>query len=146
MILISHRGNINGVEGNENSPEYIDRAITNGYNVEIDIRKINNKYFLGHDEPDFEINFSWLYLRKDKLWIHAKNFEALSGLMHSNLRIFFHEKENHTIIHNSFNIWSHMLSEANELSIIPLLLINDIKQINKYNVYGVCSDFVSLVK
>jgi len=38
MILISHRGNINGrFESWENEPTYIDKAIAEGYDVEIDI-------------------------------------------------------------------------------------------------------------
>ena len=38
MILISHRGNINGRQPNlENLPEYIDSALELGYDVEIDI-------------------------------------------------------------------------------------------------------------
>jgi len=38
MILISHRGNINGrLESYENAPNYIDSAISKGYDVEIDI-------------------------------------------------------------------------------------------------------------
>ena len=38
MILISHRGNINGRSfKDENQPTYIDTAISAGYDVEIDI-------------------------------------------------------------------------------------------------------------
>ena len=37
MILISHRGNIDGkIVERENHPEYIDEAIALGYDVEID--------------------------------------------------------------------------------------------------------------
>ena len=39
MKLIAHRGNINGSEpDNENSPEYIDKCIELGFDVEIDLR------------------------------------------------------------------------------------------------------------
>ena len=38
MILISHRGNLNGPKPDqENSPNYINNAISKGYNVEIDV-------------------------------------------------------------------------------------------------------------
>ena len=38
MILISHRGNLGGKQlNNENNPNYILRALTAGYNVEIAI-------------------------------------------------------------------------------------------------------------
>ena len=49
MILISHRGNINGkiIEA-ENNPGYIDDAIRLGYEVEIDMWWIDGETYLGH--------------------------------------------------------------------------------------------------
>jgi len=57
MILISHRGNINGVEGKENHPDYIDRAIEKGYDVEIDVRQDNRPgFYLGHDKMEHHVD------------------------------------------------------------------------------------------
>ena len=51
MKLISHRGNINGKhEKFENNPNYIDTAIEQGYDVEIDVWFISETFFLGHDD------------------------------------------------------------------------------------------------
>ena len=49
MKIISHRGNIRGpVPGRENAPSYIDCAIGNGYDVEIDVRSVNGElWFAG---------------------------------------------------------------------------------------------------
>ena len=59
MILISHRGNINGVNlERENTQSYIQEAIDLGYDVEIDVRYIDKKFWLGHDKSDYEINLS----------------------------------------------------------------------------------------
>jgi hypothetical protein len=77
MILISHRGNIQGkIPSSENHPDYIDRAIKAGYNVEIDVRYINGKLHLGHDTPDYSVTLEWLEQRQDKLWVHCKNHEG----------------------------------------------------------------------
>ena len=47
MKLISHRGNINGPnKTEENSPEHILNAINNGYDVEIDVWFIDDKWYL----------------------------------------------------------------------------------------------------
>lgn len=149
MKLISHRGNINGLYPElENSHLYIQTAINSGYDVEIDVRLIDGKLFLGHDAPNYEISLNWLLERKDYLWVHTKNFGALQYLIDQNLRIFYHQKENHTIINNCNLIWSHELSESNERSIIPLLSQEDVTAYYKYNgreVAGVCSDFIELV-
>ena len=65
MILISHRGNIDGkVIDYENNPDYIDKAIFLGYDVEIDLRFFNNNYYLGHDECQYKIDMKWLLKEK----------------------------------------------------------------------------------
>ena len=80
MILISHRGNLNGKDvDNENNPLYIDRALGKGYDVEVDVWYVNGKWYLGHDEPTYEIELD--YLKDNNLWCHAKNIEALSKML-----------------------------------------------------------------
>ena len=47
MILISHRGNTNGkFESYENEPMYIDKAISDGFDVEIDVWMTDGQLFL----------------------------------------------------------------------------------------------------
>lgn len=147
MILISHRGNTSDIiTSKENTTSYIDQTINLGYHVEIDVRFIDNKIFLGHDTPDEEISLDWLLSRKNVLWIHTKNFAALSYLIDFDLKVFYHQKENHTIINNCNIIWSHELKETNEKSIIPLLSKNDIEKYDGKKVFGICSDFVSFFR
>ena len=70
MKLIAHRGNINGPNPErENSPDYIKEALDKGFDVEIDVWKINGSYFLGHDAPEYRIEFG--FLMNDRLWCHA---------------------------------------------------------------------------
>jgi hypothetical protein len=88
MILISHRGNLEGkILEKENHPDYIDEAITLGYNVEIDLWYIEGRFMLGHDKPQYEVYTEWLYQRSDKLWIHCKNVKAFEFFN------FFHDKQ-----------------------------------------------------
>ena len=50
MLLISHRGNINGkFESYENEPNYIDKALSLGYDVEVDVWFVDDNFYLGHD-------------------------------------------------------------------------------------------------
>ena len=97
MILISHRGNINGKTDRENHPSYIDEAIEAGYDVEIDVWVDElNALWLGHDEPQYPIDIHWLENRSNKLWIHCKNMDSLS---------YFNEYEWKKSI--QFNYFSH---------------------------------------
>jgi hypothetical protein len=147
MILISHRGNISGVlPEKENSPEYIDLAIRSGYSVEMDVRLIGNNLFLGHDTPDYPVTIDWLIDRTQYLFVHTKNFGALSHLIDSGLKTFYHQREAHTIINNCNLIWSHNLAEANWKSIIPLLSREDFSKFNGNDVAGICSDFIEVMR
>ena len=66
MYLISHRGNINGIQKEqENKPEYINRALEKGFDVEIDVRFSNGKFFLGHDYDQYEIDHKFLSNKKN---------------------------------------------------------------------------------
>ena len=61
------------------------------------------------------------------------------------LRVFYHEKELHTIIGNTQVIWSHNIEEASKNSIIPLLELDKLqvwKDMIDDEVYGICSDYV----
>ena len=43
MILISHRGNLNGKTDDENKPKYIEEAFSQGFDVEVDVWYIDNQ-------------------------------------------------------------------------------------------------------
>jgi len=146
MILISHRGNIDSVNlDKENTKSYIQKAIDLGYDVEIDIRYINGKFWLGHANPIYGIEFNWLLKRKENLWIHCKDFVALSKLIKTDLRIFYHLQEDYTIISDK-HIWAHNLKNINDECIIPLIGKNDILKWKPVPVYGICSDYIGLLK
>jgi|TARA_R100000081_G_scaffold20686_1_gene8847 hypothetical protein len=144
MKLISHRGNITGrIPNLENDPDYIKNAIHLGYDVEIDIW-YKNGLWLGHDEPQYKTYKKFLLLNTDKLWIHCKNFEALTYLLKEDLRLFYHEKESYTIISNKL-VWAHNINNVDENCIIPLLSKKDVEDWHPVNVYGVCSDYIGLL-
>lgn len=100
MIIIAHRGNLEGPNpSRENSPEYIDEAIEAGFDVEIDVRCKDHKFYLGHDEPQYYVPMSWLYQRKDKLWIHCKDLRSLDVLSSSpvDFHYFWHSIDRYTL-------------------------------------------------
>jgi hypothetical protein len=77
MIIISHRANLNGPDKqSENNPEQIKKVISEGFNVEIDLWKQDDRIYLGHDSPEILINDSFLFDISNSLWIHCKNIES----------------------------------------------------------------------
>ena len=81
MRLISHRGNIRGKKIQlENEPSYIDVALKEGYDVEIDLWIDDDGFYLGHDEPIYPIELKWLTDRYLNLWIHCKSLKTIEKL------------------------------------------------------------------
>ncbi len=144
MIYISHRGNINGrIEDSENKPEYIDDTIQLGFDVEIDVWYIDGKWWLGHDGPQYEIDFEWMDNRSHKLWIHCKNKQAVEYLVENdyeaaNINWFWHENDAMTL--TSFNyVWAYPGKQPIKKSIAVMPEINK-DDISKCG--GICSDYI----
>lgn len=147
MKTISHRGNLKGVAPNkENRPSYIDCAIQLGYDVEVDVRYINNQFWLGHDTPDYKVSVEWLNKRKDKLWLHCKDIESSQKLrsLPTQYQYFCHNDDPY-ILTSTGHLWVHDLTlNLDYQCIIPLLNENEMKS-NKINhIYAICTDYVLL--
>jgi len=145
MILISHRGNINGrFESWENEPTYIDKAIAGGYNVEIDIWHKEETLWLGHDIPDHGVNLQWLKDRITKLWIHCKNVEAIEffNSLAYNFNYFWHQEDTLTLTSQNY-IWAYPGKQPikNSIAVMPELYNDDISIC-----LGICSDYISNYK
>ncbi len=139
-MIISHRGNIDGKnELLENSPDYIDNAISKGFDVEIDVWiDKSSKIFLGHDKPQYEIDISWLEERKNKLWIHCKNIDAV--VFFNNIKdfhYFWHQNDDVTLTSNSY-IWAYPGKQPirNSIAVMPEIFEDDTS-----DCLGVCTDF-----
>ncbi len=103
MKIISHRANLNGIDKeNENNPSKILDVIKK-YDVEVDVWFLDNKWFLGHDKPQYLVDFSFF---NEKMWIHCKNLLAVSKLKETELNWFWHEKDQITLTSKKF-IWCY---------------------------------------
>lgn len=139
MILISHRGNIDGrIPSRENHPSYIQDAIDFGYEVEIDAWMIEGALLLGHDEPQYGVSQHWLNQRFDKLWIHCKNTEALAWFnIIGGFKYFWHQEDDYTLVSNGL-VWVYPGKELLENSICCLperVYKGDIEKC-----YAICTD------
>lgn len=144
MKVISHRGNLRGVNPDkENRPSYIDCAIQLGYEVEVDIRYIDDEFWLGHDEAQYKIERSWMALRKDSIWYHCKDLNSAIELSKlKEFKFFCHTQDNY-ILTSTGHLWVHDLSElVDETCIIPLLDLNSIKKFKHLKPFAVCTDYV----
>jgi hypothetical protein len=144
MVLISHRGNIDGkIIEKENHPDYINQAISEGYNVEIDLWMNDGVLYLGHDSIQYEINYEWLKDRKNKLWIHCKNIEALEWCDEKiEFHYFWHEEDTVTLTSQG-TIWAYPGKQPikNSIAVMPEIYGDNIIQC-----LGICSDYIQKYK
>lgn len=143
MRLISHRGNTSGPNpSRENEPSYIIEAIRFGYEVEIDVWFDQGKFKLGHDEPQYNIPLSLFEDYHSKLWIHAKNAEAIHQLVRIDptstyLHYFWHEEDDFTLTSRGY-IWTFpgKLLSYSSICVMPELgYEGDLNEVG-----GICSD------
>jgi len=141
MKLIAHRGNINGPNPEkENHPDYINKAIESGYDVEIDVWLINNKWYLGHNNPEYEIKYNFLF--NSRFWLHAKNGEVFDKLLKDknyNFNVFWHTTEDWVLTSKKY-IWTYPNKKlfVNSICVLPELGYKDDLKL----CYGICSDYV----
>lgn len=142
MILIAHRGNINGPNPErENHPDYILEALDNGYEVEVDLWWTETDgWCLGHDEPQYRV--SQKFLAHSGLWIHCKEYETLKRLLPTDLNFFYHTDEDYVLTSKKF-IWAYPgnLGTENTICVMPEYYNTPVE-----GFAGVCSDFVEKFK
>ena len=142
MILISHRGNINGKQPNlENAPYYINNTLKMGYNVEIDVWWYKDNFYLGHDEPMYKVEIK--YLQDYRLWCHAKNIEAVIEFQkYPHIHYFWHQEDDICLTSKNY-IYAYPGKQPikNSIAVLPELY-NDDLSICK----GICSDYIKSYK
>lgn len=139
MIRIAHRGNVDGPKPElENEPNYIDQALNLHYDVEVDLWIMSNNLFTGHDEPQYNISMDWLSSRKNRLWIHCKNLEAMSYLnpLGNIYHYFWHENDTVTLTSRNY-IWAFPGKQPikNSIAVMPEIYNDDLSMC-----LGICSD------
>lgn len=148
MIYISHRGNINGkIEDSENKPQYIDDALGMGYDVEVDVWYIDGKWWLGHDEPQYEIDYEWIQKRSDRLWIHCKNIQSVEYFIENenyviDVNWFWHEEDTLTLTSFGY-VWAYPGKQPikQSIAVMPEIHNDDVA-----NCIGICSDIIEKYK
>jgi hypothetical protein len=147
MILISHRGNLKGgLESRENEPVYINLAMSQGYDVEIDVWFINGEYYLGHDAPQYLIKPT--FLKNRRLWCHAKNIEALFEMLKHKVHCFWHQEDDATLTSRGY-MWTYPGKKLTSKSICVLPENTDNDNLHMGLIgecFGVCSDYISNYK
>jgi len=116
MIIIAHRGNIDGrIPAEENKPEYIQKALDMGFDVEVDVWLTKGGWYLGHDSPSYKIDKK--VLMNPRVWCHAKNVFTLFALLKNGMHCFFHQTDDVTLTSKGF-MWAFNRCKPTPKSIV----------------------------
>ena len=137
MILISHRGNINGRNPNlENGQRYCQKAIDAGYNVEIDVHFYDGILWTGHDRPQYRVDDD--FLLQEEVWCHAKDIMALRRLLELETHCFFHQNDPVTLTSKGYML-TYPTQPLTEKSIC---VKPEVQLIALKHSAGICSDVI----
>lgn len=141
VFFIAHRGNTTGpIKELENTPDYIDQAISHGFDVEVDVWILgNDRVLLGHDKPETLIDMEFLTDRASKLWCHAKNLRAMEVLPVYSLNTFYHDKDDYVYTSKGY-IWSNIDMKQTQNTICVMTKNNPPGSL------GYCSDYIKNIK
>lgn len=140
MKIIAHRGNTDGPSSKENSVAQIEKCITLGFDVEIDLWCVGEALYLGHDAPRHKTSLDFLLSHGDMLYVHAKNLPALRKLIGSGLNYFWHQNDAFTLTSHC-DIWTYPNQEVTDESIIVCESKDDLLRYCDTIAYGVCTDY-----
>lgn len=146
MRIIAHRGLVDGPNMTlENNPGHILNTLNSGFDCEIDLWKVQESLYLGHDSPVYKIDVDFLY--NQGLWIHAKNIEAFQFLTSQfSLNYFWHQEDNYTLTSNGC-IWAYPGQPVTEqcVAVLPERLDPSLDNLPRH-VYAICTDFCHIVQ
>lgn len=145
MILIAHRGNLDGPNPEyENSLPYIEEAIRQGYDVEIDLRMKDGKLYLGHDVAQHAVGPGFLFKYATSLWVHCKDRKSLEFMIREDFcNFFWHDTDDYTITSKGF-VWAYPGKHPVENKCVMVMPERHwkLEDISVFRTHGVCSDFV----
>ena len=121
-------------------------SLASATDVEIDIWFISDNFYLGHDGPQYKIDFEWVNNRKNRLWVHCKNIDAIvqikkleTNKLYTDINFFFHDKDDLTLTSKNY-LWVHPGKQPvnNSIAVLPELLGDDTSVC-----IGICSDKIN---
>lgn len=152
MIIIAHRGLLQGPHQTqwENHPQQALSLLEQDYQVELDVRYLEHKWYLGHDQPQHEVDVQ--FLTKPGLWLHAKNTAACDALQELRreyhfVNFFWHESDSRTLTSQG-HWWTqpgHDLVQ-NSVAVLPELHVTDLKVCLNWCCLAICTDWGSKFK
>ena len=153
MLYISYRGIIDGNNYQDaNTPSQLGKALGAGFSCMIDVWKVNDKFYLGNDQPITEVTAK--YLQGNRWWINARNTAMQTWLPTQNAKLYpnwfyfpYMPPPEYVTASNGKLVTPGTVA-INNSSVVFLPEINDTSLLStvKLRCYGVCSSNPWLIR
>lgn len=146
MLIIAHRGLVTGPHPQlENNPKQIAQLLQSGWHVEVDVRREQHKWYLGHDDTTHVVDLE--FLLQPRLWLHVKDVKSAHMLAHiwkhnKQLNFFWHEHDARTWTSQGY-WWTEPGHELTPLSVavMPETHVTDLVSCLQWPCAAICTDW-----
>jgi len=150
MFWIAHRGNLFGRDPcMENNPDYIKAAIEKGFDVEIDVWWKDDVYYLGYDEPQYQVDNQFFNTYILHLWCHAINASTFSHLLQDfpNIHVFRHDVDSIVLTSKAIpRAYPGQPIDSHTVCVMPEQARGKYTHKDLDDCRGICSDYVGWYK
>jgi hypothetical protein len=153
-MIISHRGNLDQSSKTlENTPEALALSVLNNIDIELDIWYENNKFYLGHDGPQYEFDPIYYNYGIINVFYHCKTIKTYVELkkyflLSKQIDLFMHDTDMAAITKNGL-IWTYPGKELHKdsIAVMPELIniqyLDEVIQLYRdKKIKGICSDYI----
>jgi hypothetical protein len=142
MLLISHRGNVDGMNPDrENSIPYINGALNLGFSVMVDVWFVGGTLALGNHRPQYGINAE--FLRNPQIICKARSAATLNALMDMDLHCFANDRDDYSVTTEGY-VWIYpgCASPPRGILYMPEFNYKDVRDVADIGCAGVCSNWI----
>lgn len=155
MLYIAYRGLFNGEDPQtEDTPDQIGKAFNHGYAVMADVWRVDNKMYLGANEPITEVTER--YLQGNKFWLAARNNAAYAWLQTQPSKSYPHyflqpAPTTPTVLTSDNKTWAFAEFQAGPYDASTVVCLPEIPDRGMlstvhYKCYGICTIFPEFVR
>lgn len=153
MLYISYQGVYDGTNyENANTPNQIGKAFNSGYSCMVDVWRVNNKLYLGSDEPVTEVTEN--YIQGKRFWLNVRNVAMQEWIVAQPAKLYpnYFWFSNDTESNNAVSSGGQTIApgttapEYNTVVFLPEVKDKGLLSAVHLRCYGVCSTNLNFIK
>lgn len=153
MVYIAYRGLFHGEDPqSENTPNQVSTALRYGFNASVDAWRVDNKIYLGSNQPLYEV--SEKYLQNNRLWINCCNTDMYTWIQSQKPKLYPHyfnipygPTPDYAVTNQGY-YWNFLSTIPNNptIMVLPESYDRGLYSTIHLRTYGICSMFLQFIR